>query len=150
MDEDLEAFDVEDWNQNDIQDDIESVYPEEIEDKFYLEENNIEIFSSEIIEESDGKDEKQSFDYYLQNLERTELRLKDFRIKKLFKPRKTSPSKMKKPSPSNLKDTRLQRPTCFQTRSSNKLSIIMREIENSSKDYSIESTIVFHMIQMEK
>ena len=41
MDEDIEAYDIEDWEQ-DIQDDVESIYLEEIEeDKFYPEENNI-------------------------------------------------------------------------------------------------------------
>ena len=109
MDEDLEAFDVEDWEQ-DIQDDIESIYPEEIiEDEFYPEKITREIFSPEALEDFDGEnDEEQFFNYYPQDLERIELRLRDLGIKKLFKLRKISPSKMRKTSPSSSKNTRLQ------------------------------------------
>ena len=46
MDEDIEAFDVEDEDKDELQDDIECIYSEEIEDEFYPEETNTEIFSS--------------------------------------------------------------------------------------------------------
>ena len=59
MDEDIEAYDVEDWDQNDIQDDIESIYLEEIiEDEFYPEETNVEMFSPVVLEKSDGEIEE--------------------------------------------------------------------------------------------
>ena len=48
---------------------------------------------------------------------------------------------MRKTSPSNLKDTRLQKNFYFQTRSSNKPSVTLREIKNCLKDYSIEPSI---------
>ena len=54
MDEDLEAFDVEDWEQ----DDIESIYSKKIEDEFYPEEINRKIFSPKVLEESDGANEE--------------------------------------------------------------------------------------------
>ena len=96
-----------------------TIYPEEIEeDKFYIEETNKEIFFPKVLEESDGEYEEQSFNYYPQNLKRIELRLKDLGIKKLFKPRKTSPTKIKKTSP-----TRLQKPAYYPTTSSIKFSI---------------------------
>ena len=49
---------MKDWGQNDVQDDIKSIYPEEIEDKFYPKETNIKIFSPEVLEESDKKNEE--------------------------------------------------------------------------------------------
>ena len=46
MDKDIEAFDIEDWDQDELQDDIESIYPEEIEeDELYSEKINREILS---------------------------------------------------------------------------------------------------------
>ena len=58
MNEDLEAFDIEDWDQDKLQDDIESIYFEEIiEDEFYPEEINRKIFSPKVLEESDGENE---------------------------------------------------------------------------------------------
>ena len=79
---------------------------------------NKAIFSPEVSEESDEENEEQSFEYYLQDLERTKSRLTDLGIKKNFKPRR--------PWPSNLKDIRLQKNIYFQTKSSNKSSVILR------------------------
>ena len=130
-----------------IQNDIKSIYPKEIEenelikDEFYPKEINIETFFLEVLEESDGEVEEQSFNYYPQDLKKINLRLKDLEIKKLFKPRKTSPSKMRKPLLSNLNNTRLQKPAFCPTISSNQSSITWREIENNTKDYSVEPTI---------
>ena len=59
MDEDIEVFDVEDWDLDELQDDIESIYPEEKEeDEFYPEEITKEIFSLEVLEESDRENEE--------------------------------------------------------------------------------------------
>ena len=99
MDEDLEALDVEDWEQ-DIKDDIESINSEKIEDEFYPEETNREIFFPKVFEKIDGENQEHSFNYYPRDLERIEPKLKNFGIKKLFKLRKTSPS--------NSKNTRLR------------------------------------------
>ena len=57
MDEDLKAFDVEDWEQE-MEDDIESIYSEKIEDEFYPEEINREIFFSEVPEETNRENKE--------------------------------------------------------------------------------------------
>ena len=115
---------MEDWVEDDVEDDIESIYSEDIEE---------EVFSPDVLEETDRENKEWFFNYYLRDLERIESRLKNLGIKKFFKTEKTSPF--------NLKNTELQKSTCIQTMSLNKSSVTLRELENSPNSYSIKPII---------